>query len=560
MQGNRKLRVALLIDGFKVSKYVWDLLIWLQHQDNIVLSHLVIRPVSNPARFPTANTSLIRNKSFNIGRLSRVRSHRLFATILWFESLALRAYKAYPNHLKIYDIRKTAINTDVKWLNEDSGFADRCSQNEDSAQNMEVDVLIDCGSGGYPGDLPSRRPVDIIYPRYGNDTMPRQDLPGFWECYHAHDYTEFTIEKLSAECRRSEVIMSGTFPTQFSFLLNRAHLYAKAYEQLGNVIKTLAATGTLKPLPRQAKGYLTSPYTAPGWRHAMVYLCKISHRLVRKIGLRVLGIRQSWGISIIQENWAKAMYWRSSSLRPPRGRYWADPFLYKTGTKTFCFVEEFIFKKNRAHIAAFEVRNGRSAEPVPVLIEDFHLSFPFIFEYNGAPFMCPESSEAREVRVYRCVDLPVRWELAKVIMREISAADTMIFEKHGKWWMLTNIDKSSIGNYCSDLYLFYAESPLATNWTSHSQNPIKVDSLGGRNAGLIIEQDRIFRVGQRQGFDQYGKGISVYEIKLLNEDVYQETLVWDLDADFRDGLLGVHHLSSMKGITAIDHVQLRFAW
>ena len=37
--------------------------------------------------------------------------------------------------------------------------------------------------------------------------------------------------------------------------------------------------------------------------------------------------------------------------------------------------------------------------PVDPLHEPFHLSFPYLFEHDGALFMCPETSENRDIRI-----------------------------------------------------------------------------------------------------------------------------------------------------------------
>jgi len=59
-----------------------------------------------------------------------------------------------------------------------------------------------------------------------------------------------------------------------------------------------------------------------------------------------------------------------------------------------------------------------------VLKEEFHLSFPFLFEFEGALLMCSESREAREIRIYECVEFPLKWRLKTVAMRNVVAADT----------------------------------------------------------------------------------------------------------------------------------------
>jgi hypothetical protein len=241
-------------------------------------------------------------------------------------------------------------------------------------------------------------------------------------------------------------------------------------------------------------------------------------------------------------------------MRFPRGRFWADPFVYSFGGRTFCFVEDFVYKTNRAHITALEIVGGKVVERGIALKEPFHLSFPFLFQYQGELYMCPESYGSGQIRIYRCTDLPLKWELRTVVMEGISAADTMFFERAGKWWMLTSLDESGTEDHCSELYLFSSDSPLSTNWTRHPRNPVRIDACGGRNAGLIVDGEKLFRLAQRQGFDEYGQGLLVYEIKSISESTFVEELVSEINPTFRRGLLGTHHLSTDGKTTVIDHV------
>ena len=77
--------------------------------------------------------------------------------------------------------------------------------------------------------------------------------------------------------------------------------------------------------------------------------------------------------------------------------------------------------------------------------------------------MCPETSEMKDIRLYRCLDFPLKWELEKTLIKDVSAVDSNIFEFNEKWWMLTNIDSSDSGEHCSELHLFYS-SDLRANW------------------------------------------------------------------------------------------------
>src|SRR2546422_11375673 len=83
----------------------------------------------------------------------------------------------------------------------------------------------------------------------------------------------------------------------------------------------------------------------------------------------------------------------------------------------------------------------------------------------------------------------------------------------GRWWMLTNIDEAETGDHCSELYLFSADSPLSTNWVPHPQNPILVDSIGGRNGGLINDRVRLLRPRPRRRLDQFGPEVACHHVQ-----------------------------------------------
>ena len=75
---------------------------------------------------------------------------------------------------------------------------------------------------------------------------------------------------------------------------------------------------------------------------------------------------------------------------------------------------------------------------------------------------------------------------------------------------------------------------------------------------LIIEDEKIFRMAQRQGYDQYGEGLLIFEITELTPEVYKERLFSEVKPNYRKGLLGSHHLSSTGKTTVFDHVARSF--
>jgi hypothetical protein len=195
-----------------------------------------------------------------------------------------------------------------------------------------------------------------------------------------------------------------------------------------------------------------------------------------------------------------------------------------------------------------------------VLAEPFHLSFPYLFEFDGTIYMCPECHASRQIRLYRSIEFPYKWEFAKAIMTDVSASDTMVFQEGERWWMLTNLERTGRGDFRSELHLFSAASPLSESWVPHPANPVKIDPLGGRNAGLLRDGDKLYRAGQVQGFDRYGVSIRLFEICSLSLEDYRERLVAEIHPGFREGLLGTHHLSSTGSVTVVDSHRREFVW
>jgi hypothetical protein len=534
-----KLRIGLLLDRMEVDKYVLDLLNWARQQDNLEVAAMIVRRASPGERRGLADFAA------SLG----------LRAVLAVERLLLRAFKAHRSHLACWALPAAAPGVPLLTVAPGgaAGAPGAAAADLAAIAAHGLDLLVHCGPVQSGPSLDGAARLGAITLDFHGKRGSRAAPPGFWEaCQKAHK-TEFEIAHLGAYGTPARVLVSGSFPTKFFFLLNQAHLYSKATGQLKSMLKTIAATRCV-PAMERSRPY-SGPYLAqPGMLQSLGYLARLAARLAAKGFYRAFNIQQKWGISCIHSNWKNAALWNSTRISAPRGHFWADPFVCSHNGKTYCFVEDYVYKTRRGHISVLEIIDGGARLLGDCIKEDFHLSFPFLFRHEGQLYMCPESSEARQIRMYRCKNFPLEWELCAVPMDGVSAADSMFFEHGGKWWMLTNIDRSGLNDHCSELCLFYASSPFDQDWTAHPQNPLRIDADGGRNAGLILEDNRMFRAAQRQGFDQYGKGLALYEIVALDEEVYVERLVSQIDCSYRSGLLGSHHVSTTGKITVFDHV------
>ena len=268
-----------------------------------------------------------------------------------------------------------------------------------------------------------------------------------------------------------------------------------------------------------------------------------------------LGLEPRWGISLVEADWKdKDAALRASRPVPnPPGRYFADPFVIERDGRTYCFVEDYVHARGKAHITVLEYRSGVAIELGPCLDEPFHLSFPFVFEYEGQLYLCPEASASSSVRIYRCTEFPLRWELARVTLPGFRALDTMLFERQGRWWLLTCRFADTNDPFGSELHVFHADSPLSEQWRPLPGNPVIADRRCCRNAGLIREGERVLRVAQYHEPRTYGRRATVREITRLDENGYAERVVASLEPDFRPGLISTHHLTTTGRVTAVDH-------
>ncbi len=238
---------------------------------------------------------------------------------------------------------------------------------------------------------------------------------------------------------------------------------------------------------------------------------------------------------------------------PPVDRYWADPHVVFAGGEYHVFFEEFSYRSGRGHIATMRLgASGPLDKSRVALASDCHLSYPFVFAFEGEWYMIPESSEARRIDVYHAKELPLRWTLATTLMHDVSAVDTTVVEHEGRWWLFTTIRRLGGSSPLTHLYLFSADSPLSGAWEPHPKNPIASGSAGARAAGSIIRRDhRLIRPSQDSRVS-YGGRVQLSEIVALTRDEFRERPAGSLEPNKAGGFIGLHTVAQAQGLTVVD--------
>nr|XP_017253562.1 PREDICTED: glycosyltransferase family protein 64 protein C5 isoform X2 [Daucus carota subsp. sativus] len=159
------------------------------------------------------------------------------------------------------------------------------------------------------------------------------------------------------------------------------------------------------------------------------------------------------------------------------------------------------------------------------LDEDWHLSYPYVFNYNGQIYMMPESSKNGELCLYRAEHFPLEWTLEKVMLRR-PLVDSVLFVHDGKYWILGSAIGGIGSKHNGRLEIWYSSSPLGP-WKQHRKNP-SYDTkflMGARNGGRpFIYNGSLYRVGQDSG-GTYGKRLRLFRIDKLTPTDFIEVEV-----------------------------------
>ena len=222
----------------------------------------------------------------------------------------------------------------------------------------------------------------------------------------------------------------------------------------------------------------------------------------------------------------------------------ADPFMIHKGSWHMFF--EVLTRANKGEIGLATSDNGLDwSYRQIVLRESFHLSYPYVFEWQNAYYMIPETLGANAVCLYEADDFPTRWSLkAKLI--EGQCADPSIIRFGERWWLFTCSTP-----YQHDTLRLYFADELTGPWREHPKSPlIRNDKCRARPAGRVLRlDDKLIRFAQ-DCVPLYGSRVRAFDVIELTTTHYVE--VENLASPILQpsgtgwNALGMHHVDAHK--------------
>lgn len=122
------------------------------------------------------------------------------------------------------------------------------------------------------------------------------------------------------------------------------------------------------------------------------------------------------------------------TLLPGREGWWfADPLLYHRRGKRWLFAEAMDLSTGKGRLEVCELHDDGTADGWRVALEeDFHLSFPMVFDWNGEVWMIPETGSDHSLRLYRCKTFPTQWELVQRFPTDEELCDTILLDRRAE--------------------------------------------------------------------------------------------------------------------------------
>ena len=390
---------------------------------------------------------------------------------------------------------------------------------------------------------------------HGDYQKYRGGPPGFWEIYNEDPWSGAILQKLTDKLDDGIVLYKNRFKTDFSsYTKNKNKLFWGTTKWPSIVCRNILTKQDDSIFIKSQTS--TAPiYKAPSNLQTIKYFyISIKYKIKSIFRKNTDNKRELWAIGIVNDN-VQALINPLKPLEikwiePLINRFYADPFLINKDDTTYIFFEDYSYKKERGRISYIETKDFITFSDVtPIIDTSFHLSYPFMLEYQGKYYCIPEQYNTGKVVLYEAESFPDKWVKKTTLLKDFPGIDPTLIRHNDLWWMFVANQKD---NDSSKLYLFYSEN-LEGPWNPHKNNPVKVFPKMTRPAGTIFEQNgKLIRPAQNCT-KTYGGNIVFYEIINLSTEDYKEVFIGELLPNsanpYPDGL---HHIVPNNNITIID--------
>jgi hypothetical protein len=551
VNNNKKLRIGVILDNSHLEAWEGTMLEAITRSDYASLELGII----------------IKNRNDTTTNSDKSVSNRKKLLYTAYTGLENRIVKCNPDAFALKDATKflkSVPKIEIQPVS-DKDTVDIDEEDVKKIKAFSLDVIIQCGFRTLKGNILNAAKFGIWSYHHCDDIRVKGGPSGFWETFERMGERGVILKMLTQDPEGGIVLYRSSFGTDSLFVKrNNNGCYLRSSTFVPRTLKKLHTLGEKKFFDsvnqenKKFNFYNYPMYATPANFPFLKMLIKHFYRMGIQM-IRYQFFENQWILLYDLSDTISTSFWRFKKIVPPRDRFWADPHVFFRDDTYYIFFEEYLFAKKTGHISLIEMQqSGKYSEPVKVLEEPFHLSYPQIFEHNGTLFMIPETQSAHRINLYECTGFPTEWKHKKTLIDSVDAVDSTILFHNNTWWLFTNIAQPEGTTEFKELFLYYSDNLLSDNWNSHPLNPVMSDVRRARSGGKILkENDKLYRPSQ-WSIGGYGYGIKFNEIVTLTENDYQEREIGFIEPLWDRKLKGVHTFCHEERLTMIDGYYQKF--
>jgi hypothetical protein len=535
-----KIRIGFFLDAFYVPAWVFSAIQRLKQNDFIEICLIIFKEPADE------------RKSLNQS-LPKAGSPILYRLFNWIDE---KIFLREPNAEKPTNLQELLPHTPAIWISSEH------FDHEDLEQisNFKPHILVNFEWKSIPGEIIECAKYGVWFYQHRDPGLRQAGPVGFWEVVENRTVTGVSLVCFHNSFQNPVILYQASFSTYpLSPARNRNRVLWASAPILPRQVEQFYHLGEKAFFSRKEEAHFEFSSVKEDVPGNFAFLSSIFHIIVKLF-------HESYTRLYFIHQWYLLFDWfvdlnlpfqQFIKMIPPKDRFWADPMLIEHNNHYYLFIEEYIYRTKKAHISVIEMIDpGNWSDPICVLEKDYHLSYPYIFEWNGSYYMVPESAANNSIDLYQCVSFPDQWEFKHRLMENVKAVDTSLLYFAGKWWMFTAIAENTAAFPEVELFLFYADDLFSDQWISHPKNPISSNVKGTRPAGKIICSDGKFIRPSQDCTKSYGYGFLLNEIVNLSPTDYEEQEIMSVKPDWDKDVLATHTYARQGSLTVIDGLRL----
>lgn len=530
---NSNLDIAFIVEDNEVEKWKYNLITCINTKPYI--ENIYIINVLNP---PKSKTTYLQNGYLKL-------DHKI--------------YNPQPNAFEIIDLNKSKkykffnISTAIEYR------TDKTLKHLKELNSTEIDVIIDLTNTKRDLSCFKVPKYGIWYYSFSEKSNDNTYLDGISEMVNKEDVIISKLKMFTKENMETTLFSTKSFVDSFSISKTRNTHFWKSSLFVIRKLDELYFNGEdflKKPTKYIPKSSFTiSSAHTESWVLVKHILFTFFNLIIKEVTKRIYFNQWILMFKISDSLNLKESFKDYKRIIPPKDRIWADPFVYKKDDNYYIFIEEMLLKDNKGFISVMQVdNNGIYSEPTKIIENDYHMSYPFLFEEGDDLYMIPETGSNKTIDLYKCTKFPYKWIFQKTLLKGIKAVDTTILKYKGKFWIFTNIKEIEGSSAHEELFLYFTDDLINGIWKDHPMNPIVSDVSCARSAGnIFIKDSKIYRPAQNC-IKRYGYGLKFQEILILNEFNYKEKTNRAINPNWSKDVRGIHTFNKSGNFSIIDAI------